>query len=99
MIVVQNVIYYEWILCMHCWKMINTQLKLYQECTFSFHYLLRVHKSKSKTGVEFADSDRWNQGNFFTLSISELANWVKPENHQTFLHQQEQKGYILSRAG
>lgn len=36
--------------------MINTQLKLYQECTFPFYYLLRVHKSKSKTGVEFADT-------------------------------------------
>lgn len=60
---------------------------------FSFHYLLRVHKSKSKTGVEFADSYKWNWGNFSFFSISELANWVKLKTIELFLHQQEQKSY------
>lgn len=55
--------------------MINTQLKLYQECTFPFYYLLRVHKSKSKTGVEFADAftDK-RKPEFFSQSFP-YPNW------------------------
>lgn len=66
--------------------MINTQLKLYQECTFPFYYLLRVHKSKSKTGVEFADActDKRKPEFFFNLFHIRIGQLGKTENHQTF---------------